>query len=108
MTIDPNAIRRITDTIQVLALLSAVGILATTIYIGWRWPSRWGYLIFPLTLGVHATLFYVLAVSNAISPVWGNLWSATLRLHSYTMILWTLAATILWLRSRDETVDSEQ
>jgi hypothetical protein len=93
----------VTNTLQLLALGFALSITALTLYIGWRWPRYRGYLAFPLTLGVHATVFYVLATSDAIPPVWGNLWSSLLRLHSYTMILLVLAAAILWLRSRDRT-----
>jgi hypothetical protein len=101
--IDLDAVRSVTNTLQLLALMSAIGMVLLTLYIGWRWPRYRSYLSFPLTLGVHATVFYVLATSDAILPAWGNLWSSLLRLHSYTMILLVLAAAILWLRSRDRT-----
>jgi hypothetical protein len=107
VTFDPAAIRAVTDVIQWLNLLCAVAILALCIGIGWKWRGVRAYLWLPLTFGLHGTVFYALALANAIPPPWGTLWSAVLRFHGFVVVLGVLAVVAIALWSPDEVENGE-
>lgn len=87
----PEAVRAVADAIQWVVLGVVIVTLAVALYTGRRWPSARAYLFGLVTLTVHSVIFYAFALANAIPPPWGNLWSASLRLHAYVYILAMLA-----------------
>jgi hypothetical protein len=105
---DATTIRAVADIVQWLVVAVAVGILLLSLYVIRRWRQFWPYLLSPFLLAVHSILFYWFALRDVLPPPWGNLWSATLRLHSYVVILATMGVVALsYHRQNHNEADNE-
>lgn len=88
-----EALRQVVDVLQYFVLSLSVVTLALSLEVARKRRDWLGFMYGPISLTAHATLFYVLVLSDVIPPLWGNLWSVVLRLHS--AVIFFLAVVFL-------------
>lgn len=101
---DTATIRGIVDGVQWAIILTAILILAATIEMGRQWKDMRPYFVLPVSLAVFSVVFYAFAFADVLTSPWVNLWSASLRLYSYVMVLGVLVA-VIWARKRGDDDD---